>query len=232
MIDIYADGADVNKILELNKNNFIRGFTTNPSLMRNAGIVNYKDFAKEILKKIPDKPISFEVFADNIELMEAQALEISSWGKNVNIKIPITNTKGVSTVPLIKRLTERKIKCNITAIFTIKQISLILDNVNLEANLILSIFAGRIADTGRDPKYIIKEAIDLAKNYKQIKILWASTREVLNISQAEEIGCHIITVTPDILEKLNLKNKNLEEYSLETVKMFYNDAQKSNYNIS
>ena len=157
---------------------------------------------------------------------------MSSWGKNINIKIPITNTKGISTVPLIKRLTDRKIKCNITAIFIIKQISLILNNINLDANLILSIFAGRIADTGRDPKNIVKEAIDLAKDYKKIKILWASTREVLNINQAEEVGCHIITVTPDILEKLKLKNKNLEEYSLETVKMFYNDAQKSNYTIS
>jgi|TARA_B110000503_G_scaffold37140_1_gene60721 transaldolase len=232
MVMIYADGADYNNILDLYSNKMISGFTTNPTLMRQAGITNYELFAKKVLNIIKDKPISFEVFADEFDEMYRQALKISSWGENVNVKIPITNTKGHSSENLIKNLSNLNIKCNVTAIFTIEQIEKILLLINKSSDIILSIFAGRIADTGVNPIPLMIEAIEKTKNFPNVKILWASTREALNIIQAEEIGCHIITVTPDIIKKISNFKKDLGEFSLETVEMFFNDAKKSGYSIN
>jgi transaldolase len=230
-ICLYADGANLSSILSLNKLKYIKGFTTNPTLMRQSGIKNYKIFAKKILKKIKNKPISFEVFADDISKMEIQANEIASWGKNVNVKIPITNTKGKSTNRLIAKLAKKKIICNVTAIFTVKQVSSLLKKLKKKDPLILSIFAGRIADTGVDPEPIIRQCKKLIKEYKNIQILWASTREVFNIFQAERSGCDIITVPHDILGKIKYINKNLVSFSKETVNMFYKDALKVGYKI-
>lgn len=228
---IYADGASIDEFLELNKYEYIKGFTTNPTLMRANGVNDYKKFAKELTNKIKDKPISFEVFDDEIKLMKDQALEINSWAKNIFVKIPITNTKGLHTSNLIKELNDLDIRCNVTAIFKIEQCLKIIENHDDKREIILSIFAGRIADTGVDPVPIIKELKNLCSHKKTIKILWASPREVLNIVHANQINCDIITVTKTILDKLKLFNKNLDEYSLETVKMFYNDAQKSGFKI-
>ena len=230
-IKIFADGANTTDILSLNDKNFINGFTTNPSLMRKAGIKDYEKFAKDILTKITEKNISFEVFADEISEMEEQALKISSWAKNVSVKIPITNTKGKKTKELIRSLCSQKVMCNVTAIFTIKQVEELLEELPKESSAILSIFAGRIADTGLDAKKIIKQAVDLVKDFPNIKILWASPREVYNLFDAEECGCHIITMQPDLINKLSLLNKDLNEYSLETVKAFYKDALSSSYSL-
>ena len=230
-IEIFADGADLTSMLELNDDVNIRGFTTNPSLMKKAGVKDYKNFAIELSQKIQDKPLSFEVFADDINQMEDQAHEINSWGKNINVKIPITNTKGVSTNDLIWKLTSQNIKCNVTAIFTIEQVKNLLGFINKDTYTIISIFAGRIADTGIDPIPLMQEAVDLTKLKANIKILWASPRELLNIFHADDSGCHIITVPSDILKKMNLINKNLDEFSLETVKMFYDDARNVGYKI-
>jgi len=230
-IEVFADGADLASMLELNDNVNIRGFTTNPSLMKKAGVKDYKNFAIELSQKIKDKPLSFEVFADDINQMEDQAHEINSWGKNINVKIPITNTKGVSTNDLIWKLTSQNIKCNVTAIFTIEQVKNLLGFINKDTYTIISIFAGRIADTGIDPIPLMQEAVDLTKLKANIKILWASPRELLNIFHADDSGCHIITVPSDILKKMNLINKNLDEFSLETVKMFYDDARNVGYKI-
>ena len=230
-IEVFADGADLASMLELNDNVNIRGFTTNPSLMKKAGVKDYKNFAIELSQKIQDKPLSFEVFADDINQMEDQAHEINSWGKNINVKIPITNTKGVSTNDLIWKLTSQNIKCNVTAIFTIEQVKNLLGFINKDTYTIISIFAGRIADTGIDPIPLMQEAVDLTKLKANIKILWASPRELLNIFHADDSGCHIITVPSDILKKMNLINKNLDEFSLETVKMFYDDARNVGYKI-
>lgn len=230
-IKIFADGADCNQIIELNNNNLIRGFTTNPSLMRKANILNYEQFGKTILKKINDKPVSFEVFSDDINIMENQAKKIASWGKNVNVKIPITNTKGLSTCGLIQKLSNKGIAVNVTAIFTFEQLKKVVDIINKDSHAILSIFCGRIADTGRDPSKIISDSIKYAKTKPKCEILWASTREILNIFQADQLGCHIITVPHDLLKKFELIGKNLESYSIETVKDFYNDALKANYKL-
>lgn len=230
-IDIYADGADLQSFLDLNSKKFIKGFTTNPSLMKKSGIKNYSEFAKELLKIIKDKPISFEVFADDIKSMEAQAKTIASWGKNVFVKIPITNTKGESTHNLIKNLNNQKIPLNVTAIFTLEQVLPIIESTDEETPLILSIFAGRIADSGIDPVPIMSKAIDISKNKKNIKILWASTREIYNIFQAEKINCHIITVPNNILSKLKHVGKDQKEFSLETVSDFYKDAQSAGFKI-
>jgi transaldolase len=231
-ISIYADGAEFSDMIRLSKLSYIKGLTTNPSLMKSAGIKSYEKFAKKILKKIKNKPISFEVFSDDILEMENQALKIASWGKNINIKVPITNTKGIKTKNLIHRLTRKGIVCNVTAIFTVDQIKDLMSNMNNNSHIILSVFAGRIADTGRDPEFIIKQCASFLKKFKNAKLLWASTREIFNIFQAERSGCHIITVPNDILLKLNLINKNLKLYSRETIKMFYQDALKSNFKIS
>lgn len=230
-IKIFADGAEIESIKKLNSNKFIKGFTTNPSLMKKAGINNYKDFAIKLLSEIKDKPISFEVFSDEIPEMEKQAYEISKWGKNVNVKIPVTNTRKESTAELIRKLSSKGIICNVTALFTTDQIKLVHDAIDKSTPSILSVFAGRIADTGVDPENIMKYSVDLAKSKPKMEILWASTRETLNIFQAEKIGCKIITVPHEILGKLNYLDKNLEDFSLETVKSFYKDSIAAGFKI-
>ena len=230
-IEIYADGADLNSFMELNSKNFVKGFTTNPSLMKKSGIQDYSSFAKDLLPKIKDKPISFEVFADDFTSMRSQAKKINSWGRNVFVKIPITNTKGQSTSELVQSLNADNIACNVTAIFTIEQVQSIIDVVDDRTPVILSIFAGRIADSGIDPVPIIEKAVNLTKNKKNIKILWASTRELLNIFQANKINCHIITVPNDILKKIDNIGKDQKSFSLETVVDFYNDANAAGYKI-
>lgn len=230
-IEIYCDGADFSSMKSFYKKSFVKGFTTNPSLMRSSGVRNYEQFSKKILKIINKKSISLEVFSDDLDEMEEQAKKIASWGKNIYVKIPITNTKGKSCLPIIKKLTENDIKVNITAVFTLKQISLIKRFINKDSNVIISVFAGRIADSGIDPSDIIIKSIKMYKKFKGVKILWASTREIYNIFQAGNLGCHIITVPTSMLKKINVIGKNLNMYSLETVKSFYDDAKKSNYKI-
>jgi transaldolase len=231
-IKIFADGADLDGMLEMYGLAHIKGFTTNPTLMRKVGIQNYKEFALKVIKAIPDRPLSFEVFADEFDEMEEQANEIATWGKNVNVKIPIMNTKGVSAAPLIGRLSKRGIVCNVTAMFTLAQVREICAVIDPATPIILSIFAGRVADAGVDPVPLMKEAVTIAKPFPKAEILWASPREVLNIVQADEIGCHIITVTNDILKKLSGLGKDLTEFSRETVVMFYKDAQAAAYSIT
>ena len=230
-IKIFADGADIESIRKLYAQPNIQGFTTNPTLMKQAGIQDYKGFALEVLKIVTDRPVSFEVFADDINEMEKQAIEIATWGKNVNVKIPITNTKGESTASLVKRLSSQGIICNVTAIFTISQLQEIVNVLDPKTPAILSIFAGRIADTGFDPVPLMLEAVNIAKSKPLSEILWASPRELLNIFQADEVGCHIITVTPDLIKKLNGVGKDLAQFSLETVEMFYRDAKAAGYTI-
>ena len=230
-IKIFADGADPKQIYELNKKDYIKGFTTNPTLMKNAGIIDYKKYALEILSQIKQKPISFEVFSDEIDTMEEQAMEISSWGKNVNVKIPITNTKGKSTVDLIGRLSKRGIICNITAIFTAQQLKGVLNVLDSNTSAILSVFAGRIADSGIDPIPLMRDSVLISKTKPIASVLWASTREIINIAQAENVGCHIITVPHELLNKFSSIGKSLESFSLETVSKFYNDAKAAGYTI-
>jgi len=230
-IKIFADGADLASIENLNMNQDISGFTTNPSLMKKAGITDYKKFCLDVLKITKNKPISFEIFSDDLDEMYDQANEIASWGKSIFVKIPITNSKGEKTSGLIKKLLENKIKCNVTAILTIQQVKEIYEISNSETDVIISIFAGRIADTGIDPILMMSEAVNICKTKKNIEILWASTRELINIFQANQINCQIITVPHDILKKISLIGKNLEDLSLETVQMFLTDATKAGYKI-
>ena len=230
-IKIFADGADDKEIFKLNEKNYIKGFTTNPSLMRKANIKNYEIFAKDLLSKIKKKPISFEVFSDDLNVMEKQAEKIAKWGENVNVKIPITNTKNISTCELIHKLSSKGIICNITAIFTFDQLKEVVDILHKDTPAILSVFSGRIADAGIDPEKIIAESVSCAKNKPYSEVLWASTREVFNIFQAEKNGCQIITVPHSMLGKLSIIGKNLNEYSIETVKDFYNDAQAAGYEL-
>ena len=230
-IKIFADGADEKEIIKLNEKDYIKGFTTNPSLMKKANIKNYETFARTLLSKIKTKPISFEVFSDDLNLMEKQAEKIATWGKNVNVKIPITNTKSVSTCEIIRRLSTKGIICNITAIFTPEQLKRVVDVLHKDTPAILSVFAGRIADSGEDPQKIIIDSVNFAKDKPHSEVLWASTREVLNIFQAEKAGCKIITVPNNILNKLKFIGKNLKAFSLETVKDFYNDAQAAGYDL-
>jgi len=230
-IEYYADGANIKDIKIGNKNNKIKGFTTNPSLMKLSGIKNYKKFAKEILKIVKIKPVSFEIFADEAHEIEAQARIISSWGKNVFVKIPIINTKGISNAKLIGKLNKENIRLNVTAVFLPKQSVDVVKYIGKKTDIIISVFAGRIADSGRDPVIELKKHINLAKNFKNIKILWASVREPLNLIQAQNIGCHIITVPQEILKKTKNFNKDLFKYSKETVKMFYDDAKKSGFSL-
>ena len=230
-IKIFADGADEKEIIKLNEKDYIKGFTTNPSLMKKANIKNYETFARALLSKIKTKPISFEVFSDDLNLMEKQAEKIATWGKNVNVKIPITNTKSVSTCEIIRRLSTKGIICNITAIFTPEQLKRVVDVLHKDTPAILSVFAGRIADSGEDPQKIIIDSVNFAKDKPHSEVLWASTREVLNIFQAEKAGCKIITVPNNILNKLKFIGKNLKAFSLETVKDFYNDAQAAGYDL-
>ncbi|OUV60986.1 MAG: transaldolase [Cellvibrionales bacterium TMED122] len=230
-VKIFADGADLENIKFLSTKTYIKGFTTNPSLMRKKGVSDYKNFALEVLKNCQNKPVSFEIFADDLGDMERQAIEISKWGENVNVKIPVTNTKGESTKELIKALSERKIICNITAILTIEQLKTIVNALDVNTPAILSIFAGRIADTGINPSPIMAEAVKIAKSKPKSQILWASTRELFNIFQAESTGCQIITIPHDIINKFHLLGKDLTDLSLETVKTFYKDAKSAGFKI-
>jgi transaldolase len=230
-IAIYADGADFLSIKSSLKNKIISGFTTNPTLMRKSGIKDYEKFSKKVAKLVYPKSISLEVFSDDLDEMYKQAKIISSWGKNISVKIPVINTKGISTNKIIKKLSDEGVNLNITAIFTFKQITNVLKILNKKSNVILSIFAGRIADSGRDPKILISKTVAVCKNYKKIKVLWASTREAYNIVEASNCGCHIITASDDIISKVKSFNKDLNIFSKETVQMFYNDAKSSGYNI-
>ena len=231
-IKIFADGADEETMFEMNNCDFIGGLTTNPTLMRNSGISNYPSFCKTILKKIIKKPISFEVFADDFKEMERQAKEISSWGDNVYVKIPITNTKQEKSIDLVSRLTSMNIKLNITALMTNEQVKDCVDAIKPGVPCYISVFAGRIADTGIDPIPMMTEALEIMSINKSLELIWASPRELLNIIQANDIGCHVITVTNDIIKKLKLIGYNLDDYSLDTVKMFYDDAKKSGYTLN
>jgi transaldolase len=231
-IKLFADGADLAGIKAMYAKPWIKGFTTNPTLMRKAGITDYKAFALEVLRAVPDRPVSFEVFADEFDEMEAQAMEINSWGPNVNVKIPVTNTKRQFAGPLIRRLSEAGVRLNITAVLTLDQVKGITEHLSGETPAIISVFAGRIADTGIDPVPVMRQALTIMKARPKAELLWASPRELLNIVQANEIGCHIITATNDILNKLSLVGKDHGDYSLETVQMFYKDASAAGYTIA
>jgi len=228
---LFADGADKAQILQAQANPLIKGFTTNPTLMRAAGVKDYETFAHEILEVVTDKPISFEVFADEFAEMERQAHKIAAWADNVYVKIPVTNTRRESSVGLIRRLAHSGVKVNVTAILTLQQVCDAVTALSGGAPSVVSVFAGRIADTGLDPVPIMAEAVKIVSLYKSIELLWASPRELLNIFQANDIGCHIITATDSVLSKLKVVGKELDEYSLETVKMFYNDAAHSGYQL-
>jgi transaldolase len=230
-IKIFADGADLDGILELYRNPHITGFTTNPTLMRKSGILDYEKFARQVLEKINDRPISFEVFSDEFNEMERQARKIASWGQNVYVKIPVTNTRRESSVELISRLAQEKVKLNVTALMTLDQVRTVSGALADHTSSYISVFAGRIADTGRDPMPIMKEAVEIMSPYTTQELIWASPRELLNIFHADEIGCHVITVTHDVLKKLPLVGKELDEYSLDTVKMFHGDASKAGYQL-
>ena len=231
-VKIFSDGADKEDMLDMNSKTFIKGLTTNPTLMKKAGIKDYETFAKDILSIIKEKPISFEVFSDDFNEMEKQAMKITSWADNVYVKIPITNTKKESSKELIKRLAKKKIKLNITAIFTVDQVKTTLSVLDNNVPSIISVFSGRIADTGRDPVPLMSDCLKEMKINSKSELLWASPRELLNIIQADQIGCHIITVTKDIIKKLQFTNYNLEDYSLDTVKMFYKDAVDAGFKIN
>ncbi len=231
-IKIFSDGAELNGMLEMYNNKTVSGFTTNPTLMKKAGITDYKAFSKSVLEAIPDLPISFEVFSDDFKEMEREAKEISSWGDNVYVKIPITNSIGKTSIPLIYKLSNLDIKLNVTAILTSEQVSTVCTSLNEDTSSIISVFAGRIADTGRNPVETINNSIPIIRSYQpKSELLWASTRELYNIIQAQQCGCHIITVPNDILKKLPMLNKDLTELSLETVRMFYQDALSSGFKV-
>lgn len=230
-IKIFADGANKNDMLEMYSKTYIKGLTTNPTLMKKAGVKDYRAFCKDILGEINDKPISFEVFSDNFDEMERQALEIASWGDNVYVKIPVTNTRQETCYKLLKRLTSKGVKINVTALMTIDQVKNVVEKLDPKVPSYVSVFAGRIADTGYDPVPLMSSAIEILKSSPASELIWASPRELLNIFQADEIGCHVITVTNDILKKLSLVGYDLNEYSLDTVKMFYNDAQAAGFKL-
>jgi transaldolase len=231
-IKIFSDGADKKAMLEMNQNTLVKGLTTNPTLMKKSGITDYVTFCKEILKEIKVKPISFEVFADNFNEMKRQALEIASWGENVYVKIPITNSEGESSLPLIKELSHSGVKLNVTAVLTLEQSWGACQALKGGAPSILSVFAGRIADTGRDPLPLMQACLEMCvTNDKNIELLWASSREALNIVQAEQMGCHIITATNDLIKKMSMFNKDLTQLSLETVRMFKTDAESAGYSL-
>jgi transaldolase len=228
-VKLFADGVDKSAMLSLYRNPLIKGFTTNPTLMRKAGVADYEAFARDVLEAIPDRPISLEVFADEFPEMERQARKIAGWGQNVYVKIPITNTRREPSLDLVRRLTESGIKINVTAILTLDQVSDICLVLRGGAPAYVSVFAGRIADTGRDPVPVMAAAVEIARPAPNVEIIWASPREVLNVMQANLVGCHIITATSDVLKKLDLFGKDLHDYSQETVRMFYDDAAKSRF---
>jgi transaldolase len=228
-VKIFADGADKAGMLEIAKHPYVKGFTTNPTLMNRAGIRDYEAFAHDILASIPDRSISFEVFSDDFDDMKRQALKIAQWGKNVYVKIPVMNTKAEYAYDLIRSLAKEGVKQNVTALMTLEQVRDVKDALGNEVPSYVSVFAGRIADTGIDPMLIMRESVAMLPSNQEL--IWASPRELLNIFQADDIGCHIITATNDIIKKLELVNKDLNQYSLETVKMFYSDAQKAGFEL-
>jgi len=231
-IKIFADGADLDAILRLYADPLIAGFTTNPTLMRKAGIEDYEAFGRKVLARVPDRPVSLEVFADDFPTMIGQGRAIATWGKNANVKIPVTNTKGEFAGPVLRTLAGEGVVLNVTALTTPAQVRKVAECLSREVPSIISVFAGRIADTGVDPVPLMAECLDILKPYPKAQLLWASPRELLNIFQADTIGCHIITVTPDVLAKLKLVGKDLDAYSLETVQMFHRDAMQAGYTIA
>jgi len=230
-VQIFADGADKAGMLEMYAKSYIKGLTTNPTLMKKAGITDYRAFCKDILTHIKDKPLSFEVFSDDFSEMERQAMEIASWGENVYVKIPITNTKQKTCYALVEKLGAQRVKVNVTAIMTLAQVRNIIAALNPSVPSYVSVFAGRIADTGRDPVPLMAAAVEMLKVAPAAELIWASPRELLNIFQADDIGCQVITVTNDILKKLSLLGYDLDEYSLDTVKMFYSDAVSAGFKL-
>ena len=228
---IFCDIAELKQIRKFNKKKIVKGFTTNPSLMKKAGAKNYKTYSKEILKICPNKPVSLEVFADDYTNMKNQALKINKWGKNVYVKIPVSNSKGVFMGKLIKELNNLNIKLNITAVYSSKQTKKILNLLNKKSKVIISIFAGRAGDTGKDPIPEFKRSIHLAKKFKNVEILWASVREPYNFIQAKQLGCHIITVPPATIEKIENFGKSFDKLTKETVKAFYSDAKSAGFKI-
>lgn len=230
-VKVFADGADKSRILELSQNPLIQGFTTNPTLMRKAGIDDYEAFAKDILPWIHGLPISFEVFSDDFEDMYRQALRIAEWGSNIYVKIPITNTAGESTEPVLERLAAKGVKTNVTAILTCEQVRRAAACLAGGPPSYISVFAGRVADTGRDPVPLMETCVKLLRSASNLELIWASPREVLNVFQASDIGCHIITVTPDILSKLTSAGRDLNDFSLETVRMFHRDAMAAGFSL-
>lgn len=231
-IKIFADGADFDSIMKLAQNSHVKGFTTNPTLMRKANVASYEDFGRKLLAAIPDKPVSLEVFADDLPSMLAQGKVIASWGGQVNVKVPVTTTKGEFTGQVISALSRAGVVVNVTAIMTPEQVQAVSDSLAPDVPAIVSVFAGRVADTGVDPVPLMIRCRDILAAKPKAELLWASPRELLNIFQADEIGCHIITVTNDVLAKLSLVGKDLTEYSLDTVKMFYKDATSAGYSIA
>ena len=230
-VKLFADGADRDGMLEMYQKPYIQGFTTNPTLMKKVGISDYEAFAHDILQAIPDRPISFEVFADDFDEMERQALKIRTWRENVYVKIPVSNTRQQMSYDLIGKLADAGVHLNITAILTLEQVNAVADAVKNGPASVVSVFAGRIADTGLDPVPLMSKALEILEVAPQAELLWASPREVLNIYQADAIGCHIITATNDIIRKLSLSGKDLAQYSLETVQMFYDDASRAGYQL-
>ncbi len=230
-VKIFADGADLQGMLQLYQNPYIKGFTTNPTLMRKSGIPDYEGFARGVLERIADRPISFEVFSDEFEEMERQARKISAWGRNVYVKIPVTNTRRQSSADLVHRLVSEGIQLNVTALMTPGQVETVSRALDFQVPSYISVFAGRIADTGREPVPLMKQAIQIMGRFPNQQLIWASPRELLNVFQADEIGCHVITVTHDILQKLSIVGRDLDEYSLDTVKMFHSDAQNAGYRL-
>jgi len=230
-VKIFADGADQAGMLEMYRHPLIKGFTTNPTLMRKAGVADYEAFARAVLRAIPDRPVSIEVLSDEFSEMERQAHKIASWAQNVYVKIPITNTRGDSALDLVRRLAQVGVKLNVTALMSLDQVCAASVALAGGPAAFISIFAGRIADTGRDPAPLMAAAVELVRMYPNIELIWSSPREVLNIFHADAVGCHIITVTNDLLRKLDLIGKDLHEFSLETVKMFSNDALAAGYRL-
>jgi transaldolase len=229
-VQIFADGADKASMLELYRQPYIKGFTTNPTLMRATGVKDYQAFALDLLETIQDRPISFEVFADEEPEMEEQARHIAAWGKNVSVKIPVMNTKGAPTFDLVRHLSGEGIQLNVTALLTLEQVRSVCDALQDNVPAYVSVFAGRIADTGRDPVPLMREAVAMV-NEVNAQLIWASPRELLNVFQADDIGCHVITATTDVLKKLPLVGKDLHEFSQETVQMFHRDAVKAGYSL-
>ena len=230
-VKIFSDGANREEMRELAANPLVQGFTTNPTLMRTAGVSDYERFAQDVLDLVGERPVSFEVFSEEFDEMEGQAREIASWGENVYVKIPVTNTRGEPSDDLIRRLARRGVKINVTAVLTQAQVRAVAECLAEGPPSCISVFAGRIADTGRDPVPEIAAALETVRAYPTIEVVWASPREVLNVVQADAVGCHIITVTRDLLKKLPLLGRDLEEFSLETVRMFHDDAKAAGYTI-